>query len=439
MPCDPGPAAWNTLLPDATLRATLAQNRVADWLVIGAGFTGLSAARRLSELHPGDNIVVLDATRIANGPSGRNSGFMIDLPHDLTSDDYGGNAEKDQRHIRLNRAGIHYALAAKKRFHMDNETITASGKINGAMSARGLAHNTAYAKHLDRLREPYERLDASDMQSITGTDCYIDGLFSPGTVMIQPAMFVRQLAQNIESMHLHLYEQSPVTRLHRENNNWVAHTPTATVTSPRVILSVNGHLESFGFSKRRLMHIFTYGSMTRALSKDEVKRLGGKSTWALTPADPLGTTVRRTSGTGGDRLIIRNRATFDASLTVDDNRIARVAQAHDQSFLDRFPMLDGVQMEYRWGGRLCLSRNNVPVFGEIDQQLFAACCQNGLGTAKGTIAGKLIAELASAESSSLLDDQQAEAEARKLPPEPIASIAANAVLRWGEFRAGKEL
>jgi len=95
--------------------------------------------------------------------------------------------------------------------------------------------------------------------------------------------------------------------------------------------------------------------------------------------------------------------------------------------------------QYRWGGRLCLSRNNVSVFGEIDDNLFSACCQNGLGTAKGTISGKLIAELASGQKSSLLTDQLAEQEPTRLPPEPFASIGANAVLRWGEFRAGREL
>ena len=102
-------------------------------------------------------------------------------------------------------------------------------------------------------------------------------------------------------------------------------------------------------------------------------------------------------------------------------------------------MLSDVGMEYRWGGRLCLSRNNVSVFGEIDTNLFSACCQNGLGTAKGTISGKLAAEMASGESSALLDDQLADVEPIALPPNPVAAWGANAYLRWGEYRAGREL
>ena len=179
--------------------------------------------------------------------------------------------------------------------------------------------------------------------------------------------------------------------------------------------------------------------MTSALTGKEIKALGGQPNWALTPADPLGTTVRRISGTGGDRIIIRNRATYDPALSVNDKRVDRVGRDHDKSFANRFTMLSGVDMQYRWGGRLCLSLNSVSVFGEVDNNLFAACCQNGLGTAKGTISGKLIAELASGESSALLDDQLADTGPVKLPPSIIAKVGGSVRLKWGEFRAGKEL
>ena len=439
LPVDPGPAAWNELLPACKARDALTKNINADWLVIGAGFAGLSAARRLSQLHPGDSIVVLEASQIAHGPAGRNSGFMIDVPHDLTASDYSGDTQNDERLIRLNRAGINYAVDIKKAYNLTDESLSLSGKINGAITARGIEHNAAYARYLDSLNEPYEFLDAQQMQSITGSHCYQHGLFTAGTAMLQPAIYIRTLAAGIEADGVRIHENSPVTALQREGSGLVAKTPQAQVSASRVILSVNGHLQSFGYYHRQLMHVFTYGSMTRALTTKEVSALGGHSNWALTPADALGTTVRRISGTGGDRLIIRNRATFDPTLEVTDKRINRVALDHDRSFRFRFPQLKDVSMEYRWGGRLCLSRNNTSVFGEIDKHLFAACCQNGLGTAKGTVSGMLIAELASEQRSSLLEDQLAENEPNKLPPQPFASMGANLILRWGEFRAGKEL
>jgi len=79
------------------------------------------------------------------------------------------------------------------------------------------------------------------------------------------------------------------------------------------------------------------------------------------------------------------------------------------------------------------------VFEEVENNLFAACCQNGLGTAKGTISGKLIAEYASGRHTNLLDDQLADTGVSKLPPAPIAKLGASLRLKWGEFRAGKEL
>ncbi len=439
LPRETGPAAWNALLPEAKPRAQLNENRRADWVVIGAGFTGLSAARRLAELHTADDIVVLDALGVAEGAAGRNSGFMIDLPHVLTSGDYSSNEGNDRFDTRLNRAGIEYAMSAKHEFGMSDEAIALTGKINGAVTARGVANNDHYAALLTTLNEPFERYDSSAMRQITGTNSYVDGLFNPGTAMIQPAMFIRDYARAIESQGVRLYERSAVTQTTRSGRHWVVKTAQGSVECANVILAVNGHLESFGYYARQLMHIVTYGSMTQNLTPDQLIRLGGRARWALTPADPLGTTVRRISGTGGDRLIIRNRVTFNPTMTASDAQLQSAARAHDRSFKDRFPMLNDVRMEYRWGGRLCLSRNDVSVFGELEPGLFAACCQNGLGTAKGTISGKLIAELASGLDGHLIDDLKHAPEPTRLPPNLIARIGVGTVLRWGEWRAGNEL
>ena len=248
----------------------------------------------------------------------------------------------------------------------------------------------------------------------------------------------RSVADGLRLSRVTIHELSPVTSLVREGD-WVARTPQGSITAPRVILAVNGHLNSFGFLPGRLMHVFTYASMTRELTADEVARLGGAPRWGVTPADPMGTTVRRLSGTGGHRIVVRNRFTFDPSMEVNDARIANVARDHDRAFHARFPMLKGMEMEYRWGGRLCLSRNSVQVVGEIEDGLFTACCQNGLGTAKGTLAGLLAAELVTGARSQALDRALAANQPTRLPPEPIARLGAFARLRWGERRAGQEL
>ena len=439
LPRDPGPAGWDKLLGKAAPATPLEQDTTADWLVIGAGFAGLAAARRLSQLCPADRIVMLDATRVGAGPAGRNSGFMIDLPHDLASENYGGALEVDRAQTEDNRRAIAFAQTMADDFNMPPEAFVKSGKINSSATPKGALHNQEFARHLASMEEPHEMLDAQAMRDLTGTTYYTGGLFTPGAVMIQPAMFVRSVAAALQSNRVHLHEESPVTALDRVGSDWVATAPKARVTAPNVVLAVNGHLESFGHLTGRLMHVFTYASMTRALTTAECAALGGQPVWGVTPADPLGTTVRRISGQGGDRIVIRNRFTFDPTMEVRDTRIDRVALDHDRAFAARFPMLRDVTMEHRWGGRLCLSYNNVQVVKELEQGLWSACCQNGLGTAKGTLAGVLVAEAANGLSSPALTRALTAPLPKKLPPAPLVRVGANARLRWGEWRAGREL
>ncbi len=439
LPKDPGPAAWNRILPKPKPPTSLDGTLTADWLVIGAGFAGLAAAHRLAELHGGNRVVVLDATRVADGPAGRNSGFMIDLPHDLSSANYGGAAEANRAEIADNRRGIDFAAAMADAYGLSDEAFVRSGKINAAASARGLAHNAAFAVHLAALSEDHRQMDAAEMADLTGTDYYQGGLFTPGSAMIQPAMFVRGVAAGLVSNRVAIFEDSPVTDLSRDGTSWCATTPKGRVAAPKVILAVNGHLASFGIMADRLIHVFTYASMTRAMTADEVARLGGVPNWGVTPSDPMGTTVRRISGQGGDRIVVRNRFSVDPSMIVNDARIAAVGRDHDRAFAARFPMLAGVKMEYRWGGRLCLSRNNVQVIGEVEPGLYTACCQNGLGTAKGTLAGHLAAELASGVTSSALKRALAAPKPSRVPPDVITKTFGTARARWGEWRAGAEL
>lgn len=436
LPVDPGPAAWNSILPDRFARAPLEAKITADWLVIGAGFAGLSAARRLRQLHPQDRIVVLEASEVAKGPAGRNSGFMIDLPHDLSSSDYGGALDRDAAQTAENRFAIAFARQASAEYEMHPEAIVAAGKINAAATAKGHQHNVDYAAHLAAMGEPCEMYDAAQMKEITGTGYYRSGLFTPGTAMLQPAQYMRGLAAGLVRDGVEIYENSPVTAL---SEGWIAVTPKGQVTAPKVILGVNGHAESFGQFTGRLMHVFTYASMTRVLTDDEQHKLGGASIWGATPADPLGTTVRKINGVGGARIIIRNRFTLDPSMEVSEARIASVARSHSKAFAARFGHLGSVGMEYIWGGRLCLSRNNVPAFGEVAQGVYSACCQNGLGTAKGTLHGILAAELASGHQSEMLTQVMAQDPPVKLPPKPFTWLGANAVMRWGELRAGAEM
>lgn len=448
LPKNSGVSGWNKLLPAAAAATPLDGQQSADWLIIGGGFAGLSAARRLVQLSGGrETITLLEAGRIGDGPAGRNSGFMIDLPHVLSSDDYAGAFDADQHQIAMNRQAINFTLDAAAEYGLDEDVVCQSGKINGAATARGETANLAYAQHLDRLNEPYELLDSRQMQERCGTDFYRQGLYTPGTVMLHPAAYVRGVADGLRR-RVKICELSPVLGLRQHAGLWQATTPCGQVTAPKIIMAVNGHVESFGFFKRRLVHLFLYASMTKALDAEAVRRLGGQSHWGITPSDPMGSTIRRISGRSGARIIVRNQSTYAANMEVPDHIASAKMRHHLKSFKTRFPMLADTGMEFSWGGKLCLSLNDVPAFGEIEDGVYSACCQNGLGTARGTLSGMLAADLASG-GGNLHNNHQLLARMlarmlalpapKKLPPEPIASIGAWATLKFREWRAKPEL
>lgn len=435
VPADLSGSGWYEILPTPPSYPELTADIEADWLVVGAGFAGLAATLRLARHVPKDRIVVLDAQRIAWGAAGRNSGFMIDLPHELKSENYAGASEQDQRQIAQNRMAIEFARTAAEEFGL-SEHLSPIGKLHGAADDAGMKALGEFSSHLTALGEAWSDLDADDMRRITGSGFFRGGIHTPGAQLIQPAAYIVGLAKGlVERYGVAVYENSPLVGL-KTDATAVAQTPKGSVSAPRVILAVNGHIESLGLFKRRLMHLFTYASMTRALSDEEQQRLGGEAEWGLIPAHPMGSTLRRLRN---NRLVVRNTFSWNPDMRTSTEQVRAIGEVHQRSFAARFPMLSDVDMEYRWGGHLCLSRNSVPAFGEVAKGVFAAACQNGLGTTKGTFSGMLAADLACGVESESLRQWQSQDPPKKLFPEPFMSLGARAYLRWVQNRAGLDL
>lgn len=439
LPVDTGVSGWEAISVRTAPVRLLDGNVTADWLIIGAGFAGLSAARRLAQLHPGCRIAVVDAHEIAKGPAGRNSGFMIDVPHSLSSGEYSvGGESATALEIAQNRFAIAFAADAAREYGMSAQTFDPSGKINAAATERGTKLNDNYAKSLKGIGERFEVLDAAQMRDITGSTYYHNGLYTPGAVMIQPAQYIRDLANGLERQ-IELYERSPIVELSRAGIGWKAKSHRGSVSAPKVILAVNGHIEDFGHFQGRLLHVFTYASMTAAYSHDEFSRpVTGKDRWALLPADPMGATVRKITSNGLSRIVIRTKFTYDPSIQVTPMRVAAVAEEQRHSLDARFPELKSTPLEFSWAGRLCLSRNSAPAFGEIEENLYSACCENGLGTVKSTLAGVMAAELASGHHSQVLQSFSQLPGPSRLPPKILTMLGVNSVIRWQALRAGRE-
>lgn len=440
LPVHTGPAGWEAILPPRAVGPALSGEMGCDVAIVGAGFAGLSAARHLRAANPTLDIVVLEAGRIAQSSAGRNSGFMIDLPHDLTSSDYAGTGEaRDRILTRLNRHAIGFAEAVVADFGLPEGTFRRSGKINGAASRVGEAANRTYAQHLHDLGEPHEMLDADQMRGITGSDYYTGGLFTPGTALIQPAAYIRGLADGIAAKGVRLFEDSPVTGFESTQTGWLLKTASGTVTAQKVILATNGHLESFGFKTGQLMHIMLNACMTAELPAEALAALGGQDSWGLTPADPMGCTVRRiATSEGGNRIVIRQGGYYRPDMQTSAADLARVTANMRRKFDDRFPALRDVPFEHAWSGHLCLSRNGVSVMRELEPGLYSACVQNGLGTTRGTLTGIGAADLVLGRQTEITRFFLSEPEPSRLPPHPFDTIGANAYLRWKEWQARTE-
>ncbi len=112
-------------------------------------------------------------------------------------------------------------------------------------------------------------LDAGQMREMTGSALYVSGLHTPGTVMLQPAGYVRGLGAGL-ARHVEIYENTPATGFTPESGGWRVAAPKGSVSAARVILTVNGHLESFGFARGRLMQLFLFASMTPELDEEQL-------------------------------------------------------------------------------------------------------------------------------------------------------------------------
>ena len=431
-PKDIAGCGWYEILPRPKSYDGLTGKHQYDWVIIGAGYTGLSAAKRLLQRTPDATVAVIDAQSIAWGAAGRNSGFMIDLPHDVSAESYSGGHEKDLREIRTHRKAISFATEIVEEYRLQ-DFFSTCGKYHGAVDQSGIKHLETYTRQLDRLGERYSLLDQVQMRAVTGSDFYLGGMHSPGSAMIQPAGYIRGLADGLSEQGVSIFENSPVRAIEKGERHRVI-TDQGEISSANIILCVNGHAQSFGYYQRRLIHLFLYASMSRALTETEMSTLGGISEWGITPADPLGSTVRRYR----DRILIRNSVSYTPHIDSSAAMIKKTVKQHDLSFRKRFPMLTDVSMEYHWGGHLCMSLNSMPGFGELEPGIFSAVCQNGLGVTNGTYAGMAIVDLATGQQNDIVADMPVE-QPNKLPPEPFMTLGTKASLYWKQHKAKKEL
>ncbi|AXK67513.1 FAD-binding oxidoreductase [Burkholderia sp. IDO3] len=433
-PAPDGMNGWWESLPPAREARTVTSETRFDWVVIGGGITGLCAARRLAELAPDVSIALVEADRIGRTTAGRNSGFFVDLPHDISSESYSRSIDEDRADVRFQRHGIDYVRSIVRRFGIDCDWRD-DGKFHASVNQKGAAALAHFADGLARIGEAFEWLDQPAIQAVTGTGFYTGALFTPGCSTVQPAALMRGLAAT-QPDNVTVFEHSAVTAIEQRGDTRVLHFAGGRIVAKQVILCTNAYAATFGRHSNGLLPVYTFASLTRPMNPDEVAKLGGARSWSLIPADPMGTTVRRLIT---NRICVRNHFAFRPDVKVSQADLAKSRSLHRRSFERRFPMLAGVELEYTWGGPLCLSANNGALFGKRDDGLYEAIGCNGLGLSRGSSSGKLIAEYALGESSDLVQQLLKQPHPRPLPVRPLVDLAVSATIWAKEFSAGAEL
>lgn len=434
LPKDDNANGWSRILTDRPPRPSLASNLRAPWVVIGAGFAGLAAARRLATNRPNDRIVVLEAGCVGEGASGRNSGFGIDLPH-TTSNDI-DVLNHSHAYIRVARSGLQYLEDAVNQHGIQCDWNRA-GKYHAAASKKGV-HDilNPYVDELKRLGEPYRWVDRDQLQKEIGTPHFEAAVYTPGCILMNPAALTRGLADSLPD-NVELYEKTPVTAYDFEADGKVELvTPGGTVLADKAIVAVNAFSKMFGLYRNAIVPLAAHATLTRPLNASECSALGGVDNWGLTPANSFaGITMRFTQD---HRILIRQNIHYCGNYRQSDQRRASIQRDHEILFHQRFPMLPKVTMAHTWTGFICVSRNHAPGFGRFSDRVFSAVCQNAVGVANGTCSGVLIADMACGVDNSLIADMTSFGQPAPVPPRPFLDLGVKARFAWELFRARHE-
>jgi len=385
------PNGWNALLPKRTPKKSLENAITCEVAVVGAGYTGLAAARRWSELATDDRVVLLDSSEVGEGSPGRNSGFLIEI---MMADD--ANVTDVSRMLECNRLiggaiGDLREIIERENIHCG---LARTGTYRAAAGRAGARALRNYGKFLEAAKLDHVLLNQNELAQRIGTDFYKTGIYSPHCHLVQPAAMVRGIADSLPSS-VTLYENTPAIGLNKTESGWQITTPHGQVTANQVILANNAFSRNFVRASRRIAVIYTYAALTERLNREQLRSLGSDSTWGLLPAMRVGSTFRRTED---GRML--TRAFWGYEKELDNGKIEDVLR---KSLGRRFPNIANAEFAAVWSGATGLTLNGSPVWGEFESGLFVSAGCNGGGVVKGTLFGQLLADLANGVSVPNID------------------------------------
>ena len=407
---------WYAILPKPAPANRLKGHQVADWVVVGAGVTGLAAARRLGELAPEARIILVDSYRVGSSASGGNSGFIIDTPH--LSEQVGNDT--NTRLSRLVVAGLKELDGLVHKHAIECEW-SPRGHLTAVVDPKKIEKLHATVRTLEAVGEAYEWLDKEALTKVVGTDHYHAAVLTPRTVMVNPAAMCRGLGETLPD-NVEVYEE---TRVHRVEAGSPVQIECAegTISAKNVLLTTNAFIKDLDYLKRDVFPLIECGSISRELTEDEQASMGGEPDWGITGY----ATLRRTLS---NRIMVRHGTYYSGNFRLNEYMRNMLQASHLKGVRKRFPGLDKLEFEHTWAGVFCMTWNWASYFGRLDDGVFASLGYSGVGVPRGTISGKLLAEYAMGSESDLISDVQAVSGPKRLPPEPFLGIGVNARLAW---------
>ena len=402
-------------------------NFSTNWLIVGAGYTGLSAARKLSEIFPKERITIVDAQLAGEGASGRNSGFLVDT---TLNDGFTSNKELETYKIKTDiyNLGIRSIKSFIKQYQVDCDW-NECGKYYASSTKEDIKILNEFSNILKKMSYNHYILNNDDLNIKLGTNFYKIGLYTKGGILLHPGKLVRSMIDLLYN-NVDLYENSSLHEWSKEKDFIICKFKNGTVKTKKIIFATNGFLRSLGIKKNYNFPITLTASMTRPLNDREYEYIGSPKEWGVLPVRPMGATVRMTKDR---RILIRNTAEVLNPFEMTKMELNKRATIQKAGIKKRFPQLPNDIIESTWSGVASRTRNSSQIFEKIDNNVFVAGCYNGSGIGIATLFGEQIAIKAANETSNEIKIIEKIKKPKWLPPKPFLDIGVKTRLMHDRF------
>jgi len=366
------PSLWAATAPPAVPTPPLEGRVTADVVVIGAGYAGMSTALHLAER--GTRVIVLEAQEPGWGGSGRNGGQVIPglkYDPDELEDKFGSERGRRLVDFVSGSADTVFGLIEKHNMNVPHQR---KGWIQGAHTEAGLDVVKKRAEQwAKRGVEGARALSAQDTGQLIGTDKYLGGWLDPRGGAIQPLAYAREMARVAIAAGATIHGKSPVAKLDRVNGKWVATTASgASVTADRAVVCTNGYTGDLVPTLRTTVIAPNSFQVATAPLSDNVAR-SILPEWQITSDTRQLLFYFRRDHT--NRFIMGGRGPFREPKGPQDwDHLERIA-------VKLFPQLKDVPIEFRWCGRVTLTRDFLPHLHEPAPGLLVdiGCMGRGVG------------------------------------------------------------